>query len=78
MMEDVGWKFMINMVIGTDMNTVSVEEKDRVKAELYDTTAKLMYFVALQNMGFGWQDTTKGGYVTTLKTMSGLGGEGGE
>lgn len=68
MMDQVGWKFTLNFLIGTDMNDVSVEEKERVKNNLYDPAQKIIYFAKIEHMGFGNQNPTTGGIITNLKT----------
>jgi len=58
MMDGYAQKFTLNFLAGTDMNDISVEEKEMMKFNLYDQAQKHIYFAKIALLGFGYNNTS--------------------
>ena len=56
-MDSYAKKITLNFLMGTDMNDVSVEEKEKMFFAMYDTTQKQVYFAKVDMLGFGHDKT---------------------
>ena len=57
MMDDYARKFTLNFLIGSDMNDISVEVKEKMFNAMYDQTSKLIYLTKVELIGFGHEKT---------------------
>ena len=58
MMDGYAQKFTLNFLVGTDMNDITIEEKEMMKFNLYDQSQKHIYLAKIALMGFGYTNTT--------------------
>ena len=54
-MDEYAQKFSLNLLIGTSMNIISVEEKELVFFNLYDRSQQQIYLAKIAILGFGYQ-----------------------
>lgn len=65
MMDEYAVKFSLNFLVGTNMNDISVEEKELMFFNLYDQSLQHIYLAKVAILGFGYNNTI-------LKTMHAL------
>lgn len=52
-MDNYARKFTLNFLFGADVNDISIEEKERMKNNLYDQAQNILYQAKVSLLGFG-------------------------